>query len=94
MYIYFSELYKEYMWNDKQKSQLKKSLSKIEHIMILFIFVLYLTIFANWHPFASLRESRCLEGKCWQDYIGVPAYVDMYELEKLTGRSNQEKSDF
>lgn len=52
------------MWNDKQKSQLKKGLSKIEHIMILVIFVLYLTVFANYHPFASLRESRCLEGKC------------------------------
>lgn len=75
------------MWLDKQKSQLKKGLAKIEHTVVLFIFVLYLTFFFVYkHP-----ELRCLERKWWQDYIDVLKYVDVYELEKLTGRSNQEK---
>lgn len=67
MYIYityFSELCKEYMWNDKQKIPDKEKLAKIKHIVILFTAVVHFTIFAHKHPFASLTESRCLERKC------------------------------
>lgn len=74
------------MWLDKQKSQLKKDLAKIGPVYLCSLFFFF---FAHKHLFAS--ELRCLERKCWQDYIDVLKYVDVYELEKLTARSNEEK---